>query len=230
MEQEVTGEEEEVEEVVAEKEEVVEVTEASTKVPRCRTQNYNQKEDIALYDAWCAISILKVLLGIVGAPFMTNGTDDPVCINQVNHAPLSSVQVAEYGPYIQELFKHRNTKFGHKSFTLYHCYKELCKNEKWIQRITETTPKRSRLSISVEEDEEIDEDANNRSERNKIAKERKKRNAVGGTYKEFVAMIETKKMLAVERKEEKMTRWNELRALENEKWKTKSAAAEGGGV
>ena len=62
MEQEVTGEEEESEEeetdeVVAEEEEVVEVTEASTKVPRCRTQNYNQKEDLALCDAWCAISM-----------------------------------------------------------------------------------------------------------------------------------------------------------------------------
>ena len=56
MEQEVTGEEQEAEEeeakeVVADEElakdeEVVEVTEASTKVPRCRTQNYNQKEDL----------------------------------------------------------------------------------------------------------------------------------------------------------------------------------------
>ena len=106
------------------------------------------------------------------------------CINQVNHAPPSGVQVAEYGPYIQELFKHRNTKFGHKPFTLHHCYKELCKNEKWIQRIAETTPKRSRLSISIEEDNEVDEDANNRLEGNKIAKERKKRNAFGDTYKE----------------------------------------------
>ena len=40
MEQEVTREEE-AKEVVAEEEEVVEVTEASTKVPRCRTQNYD---------------------------------------------------------------------------------------------------------------------------------------------------------------------------------------------
>ena len=89
--------------------------------------------------------------------------------------------MAEYAPYIQELFKHRNTKFGHKPFTLHHCDKELCKTEKWIQRIAETTPKRLRLSISVEEDDEVDEDANNRPEGNKIAKERKKRNAFGGT-------------------------------------------------
>ncbi|KAE8812976.1 Lysosomal Pro-X carboxypeptidase [Hordeum vulgare] len=45
------------EEEVAEEEEVVEVTEASTKVPKCRTQNYNQIEDINLCDAWCAISM-----------------------------------------------------------------------------------------------------------------------------------------------------------------------------
>ena len=144
------------------------------------------------------------------------------CINQVNHAPPSGVQVAEYGPYIQELFKHRNPKFGHKPFTLHHCYKELCKNEKWIQRIVETTPKRSRLIISVEDDDEVDEDANNRPKGNKIAKERNKMNAFGGTYKdELVAMIETKKVLAAERKEEKMARWNELKVLEDEKWKTK---------
>jgi hypothetical protein len=49
--------EEEVEEVVAEEEEVVEVTGASTKVLRCRTQNYSHKVDIALCDAWCAISM-----------------------------------------------------------------------------------------------------------------------------------------------------------------------------
>ena len=59
MEQEVTGEEEESEEeetkeVVAEEEEVVEVTEASSKVPGCRT---HQKEYIALCDAWYAISM-----------------------------------------------------------------------------------------------------------------------------------------------------------------------------
>ena len=71
---------------------------------------------------------------------------------------------------IQELFKHRNTKFGHKPFTLQHCYKVLCKTEKWILRIAETTPKRSRLSISVEEDDNVDQDANNLLEGNKIAK------------------------------------------------------------
>jgi hypothetical protein len=156
------------------------------------------------------------------------------CINQVNHAPPSGVQVAGYGPYIQELLKHRNTRFGHKPFTLHHCYKELCKDEKWIQRIAETTPKRSRLSISVEEDGKVDEDANNRPEGNKIAKERKKRNAFGSTYKEeLVATIETKKMLAAERKEEKMMWRNELKALKDEKRKAKLAAGEkveGGGA
>ena len=33
------------------------MTEASTKATRTRTQNYNQKEDIPLCDALCAISM-----------------------------------------------------------------------------------------------------------------------------------------------------------------------------
>ncbi|KAE8821316.1 60S ribosomal protein L36a [Hordeum vulgare] len=132
-----------------------------------------------------------------------------------------------YGPCIQELFKHRNKKFDHKPFALHHCYKQLCKNDKWIQRVVETTPERSRLSISVEEDGEVDEDANNRPQGNKIAKERKKRDAYDGTYKEeLVAMIEAEKVLTVEHKEEKMTRWNELKMLEDKKWKTKLAVEE----
>ena len=61
------------------------------------------------------------------------------------------------------------------------------------------------MSISIEDDDEVDEDANNRPKGNKIAKERKKRNAFGGTYKdELVAMNETKKVLAAERKEDKV--------------------------
>ena len=89
--------------------------------------------------------------------------------------------------------------------------------------ISPTTPK---WSISIEEDQ-VDEEANNRPKGNKIAKERKKRNAHGGTYKEeLVAMIEAKKVLAAERKEEKMARWNELKVLEDEKWKAKLAAEE----
>ena len=117
---------------------------------------------------------------------------------------------------------HRNTKFGHKLFTLHHCCKELCKNEKWIQRIAETIPKRSWISISVEDDNEVDEDAKIRLERNKNANERKKRNAFSGTYKdELAVVIKIKKVLAVECKEYKMAMWNELKAFENEKWKTK---------
>lgn len=105
---------------------------------------------------------------------------------------------------------------------MYHCYKELCNNDKWIRRNSETTPKRSRLSIPVE-----DEDANKRTDGNKIAKERKRKGASGGTYKEeLVAMIETKKALAAERKEEKAARWNELKLMEDEKWRSKLAAKE----
>ena len=151
----------------------MEVTEASTKVPRCRTQNYKQKEDIALCDAWCAIFMYATIVtdqtktmfreriidhynnsvdvrssrtqGSLGHRWST--IHDQLnrwsgCIDQVNHAPPSGVQVAEYGPYIEELFKHQNTKFGHKPVTLHHCYKELSKHEKWIQIIAEATPKR----------------------------------------------------------------------------------------
>ena len=39
-------------------------------------------------------------------------------------------------------------------------------------------------------------------------------------------MIETKKVLAAERKEEKMARLNNPKALEDEKWKAKLAAEE----
>ncbi|XP_044335735.1 uncharacterized protein [Triticum aestivum] len=92
--------------------------------------------------------------------------------------------------------------------------------------IAETTPKRSRLSISIEDDDDVDEDANNKPEGSKIAKERKKRNVFSGTYKdELVSMIETK-VLAAEHKEEKVARWNELKAFEDEKWKTKMVAEE----
>src|SRR4051812_4471783 len=52
-------------------------------------------------------------------------------------------------------------------------------------------------------------------------------NAFGDTYKdELVTMIETKKVLATERKEDKMARWSELKAFEDEKWKTKLATEE----
>uniref|UniRef100_R7W2R5 60S ribosomal protein L36a n=1 Tax=Aegilops tauschii TaxID=37682 RepID=R7W2R5_AEGTA len=208
--------------------EVVEVIGASTKVPTCRTQNYNQKEDIAL----------RFIRDLRGCNDRNESNEDHVLGE--NYRPLqqfrgcaiksytSGVQVAEYGPYIQGLFKHRNTKFSHKPFTLHHCYKELCKNEKWIQKIAETTPKRSRLSISVKEDDEVDKmQTIDWKETSLQKKERNKRNAFGGTYKvELVAMIETKKMMAAERKEGKMARWNELKALEDEKWKAKSVAEE----
>ena len=39
-------------------------------------------------------------------------------------------------------------------------------------------------------------------------------------------MIETKKVLATEHKEEKMVGWNDLEVLEDEKWKAKLVAEE----
>ena len=53
------------------------------------------------------------------------------------------------------------------------------------------------------------------------------RGAFGDTYKEeLVAMIETKKALAPERNKENVARWNELKLLEDEKWRSKLAAEE----
>ena len=52
----------------------------------------------------------------------------------------------------------------------------------------------------------------------KLQKERKKRSAYDGAYKEeLVAMIGAKKVLA---------RWNELKMLEDEKWRSKLVARE----
>src|SRR4051794_17587697 len=67
--------EEESQEVVVE-EEVVEVTEASTKASRSHTQNYNQKEDVALCDAWCAILMILNCRGSIVA-FSINKSVEP---------------------------------------------------------------------------------------------------------------------------------------------------------
>jgi hypothetical protein len=136
------------------------------------------------------------------------------------------VPITEYGPLQQEVYKHRNKKGGHKAFTLHHCYKELATNEKWIRRNYETTPKRARISSTIDVDEDEDEDLNKRPEGAKIAKEKKKRGGVGAYKEEFNAIIETKKALAAERKEDKEARWNELKALEEEKWRSKLAVEE----
>ncbi|KAE8770323.1 60S ribosomal protein L36a [Hordeum vulgare] len=90
----------------------------------------------------------------------------------------------EYGPIIQDLFKQRNDKFGYKPFTLHLYYEELTINEKWTRRVAETAPKRSRLRICIEDDDEEDEDANKRLDCDKIARERKLRGAFDVTYKE----------------------------------------------
>ena len=51
------AEEEMEEEEVADEEELEEVTKASMKIPRSRTHNYNQVEDVALCYAWMNISM-----------------------------------------------------------------------------------------------------------------------------------------------------------------------------
>ncbi|KAM0907025.1 hypothetical protein ACQ4PT_016366 [Festuca glaucescens] len=129
-------------------------------------------------------------------------------------------------PLQQEVYKHCNKKGGHKAFTLFHCYKELEGNEKWLRRNYETTPKRSRITtaIDVDDDDDEEEDLNKRPEDAKIAKEKKKKRGGAAAYKdEFNAIIETKKALAAERKEDKEARWTELKDLEDEKWRSKLA-------
>lgn len=247
----------EVEEEAEEVDDPMETQSSVKTQSRSRTHNYCQEEDIALCHAWMNVSldasvgtdqskekfwgrieeyyntIMEVpssrtqgSLGHRWGNILEQCNRWSSCIDQVNHAPPSGVQISAYGPIIQELYKQRN-KNGGKGFTLHHCYKELANNEKWIRTNSKTTPKRSRISISVEADDEEDENPNKRPDGNKIAKEREKRGAFGGTYKEeLVAMIEAKKALVAERKEEKATRWNELKSLEDEKWRSKLAAEE----
>jgi hypothetical protein len=144
------------------------------------------------------------------------------CVDQVHTNPPSGVPLTEFGPLIQDLYKMRNKKNGGKAFTLHHCYNELVGNEKWVRRNWETTPKRSRVSISIDANDEEDEDPHKRPEGQKLAKERKRRGAqVGGYKEELCAMVETKKALAAERRDEKAARWAELKAMEEEKWKKK---------
>jgi hypothetical protein len=138
----------------------------------------------------------------------------------VTNAPLSGVPISEYGPLYQDISKHHNEKGAHKPLSLHHCQKELHKNEKWVRRNCETTQKRARISaIDVEDDD--DEGLKKRQEGVKISKDKKKRGGVGAYKEEFNAIIETKKALTAERKEDKEARWNELKSLEQEKWRSK---------
>jgi hypothetical protein len=72
----------------------------------------------------------------------------------VNNAPPSGLQITEHGPIIQDLYKQLNKKDGSKGLGLHHCYKDLDGNAKWVRRNFETTPKRSRIIIAVDADEE----------------------------------------------------------------------------
>ncbi|KAE8783637.1 60S ribosomal protein L36a [Hordeum vulgare] len=79
----------------------------------------------------------------------------------------------------------------------------------------ETTPKRSRLTVSIEADDKIDERPTIDQMGTKLQK-KEEETALGGTYKEeLVALIEAKKVLTAERKKEKMTRWNELKVFKD---------------
>lgn len=83
------------------------------------------------------------------------------------------------------------------------------------------------MSILVYDNGEGHEDANKRLDSKKIEKERKRRGVSSSTYKEeLVATIRTKKVFAAEQKEDKAARCNEIRLLEDEKWKLKLVAEE----
>ncbi|KAM0911755.1 hypothetical protein ACQ4PT_013235 [Festuca glaucescens] len=94
-------------------------------------------------------------------------------------------------------------------------------NGPWARKPTE----RARLSQRDEANDE-EEDLNKRPEGVKIAKEKKKWGGVGAYKEEFNAIIEIKKALAAKREEDKEARWNELKMLEEEKWRSKLAVEE----
>jgi hypothetical protein len=100
---------------------------------------------------------------------------------------------------------------------LHHFYKIPVGNENWIRRNRETTPKRSWISIFVEASEEETENYRKRLDEKKIATKMKKREGVGAYKEELCAIINTKKALAAEQKEEEAARWSELKFMENEK-------------
>jgi hypothetical protein len=78
--------------------------------------------------------------------------------------------------------------------------------------------------MGVEDDD--DEERHKKSKGKIIAKVRKKRGWVGLYKDELVAMIGTKKALVAEWKEEKSARWNELKTLEDKKWRSKLATGD----
>jgi hypothetical protein len=104
---------------------------------------------------------------------------------------------------------------------LHHCYKELVGNEKWARRNYETTPKRSQIIISVEVGDDDDEE-----EHHKRPKGDEEERGSQPYKDELVSMIETKKALGDECKEGKLARWNELKTLEDEKWRSKTKTGE----
>jgi predicted TIM-barrel fold metal-dependent hydrolase len=89
-------------------------------------------------------------------------------------------------------------------------------NEKWLRRNYETTQKRARVSTAIDVD--VDDDDEDLNKGANIAKEKKKRGGPVAYKDEFNAIIETKKALVAERKEDKEASWRELKAFEYEKW------------
>lgn len=58
---------------------------------------------------------VKALLLTGGVWYKSNATDGPVCVDQVNIAPPSGVQITKYVPIIQEQYTHHDKKGGSKT-------------------------------------------------------------------------------------------------------------------
>ncbi|KAM0848046.1 hypothetical protein ACQ4PT_054632 [Festuca glaucescens] len=198
---------EEDEEVVPAYEEDEEVAKEDTEgVKRPRTQNYGMAEDIALCHAWINVSL------------------DAISVGADQSKDKFWSRIEDYYTNIVTVPSNRTQgSLGRRWGTIQeHC-------NRWSrsvdQRNYETTPRRSRISIGIEAGDD-DEEHHKRLEGANIARTRKKNGGFGAYKDELVAIIETKKALADECKEDKLARWNELKALEDEKWRVKTRTNE----
>ena len=136
---------------------------------------------------------------------------------------------------MQELYKGKKPRLG-KPFVMLHCWVLLQHNQKWLTRKDVAPPKRQKSRNSslqfegfqdVVDDGILDEDrrggsptasseapTRTRPPGRKAEKEKLKRGAAGGTYKEVFQEMLTKRE---EMEEHKEARWIEVKAMEE--WK-----------
>ena len=136
---------------------------------------------------------------------------------------------------MQELYKGKKPRLG-KPFVMLHCWVLHQHNQKWLTRKDEAPPKRQKSRNSslqfegfqdVVDDGILDEDrrggsptasseapTRTRPPGRKAEKEKLKRGAAGGTYKEVFQEMLTKRE---EMEEHKEARWIEVKAMEERK-------------